>query len=344
MKFKHKVLLASAATGAFLFLNEKRAERNARSISGAVVVITGGSRGLGLALAREFAAEGCRIAICARDEKELDEAREDLRKHSARVFAFVCDVAEKEQVEAFAAAVTSHFGRIDIWVNNAAIIQVAPLEDLKLEDFEKAMAVNFWGKVHGAMAVLPQMLERRSGHIVNINSVGGMISLPHMATYSVSKFAGQGYSESLSVELAPKGVQVTTVSPGPIRTGSFTETEYSGDASEEMEWFGAQASFPLPAPLGPLAADKAASLIVRAVKRGTRHLVIPPIPMDIIARAHGLLPELSLAVRTWINGHLPAPTGDDETKKGEEVLPEVQNSLAEKQMEAGKTQGANFNQ
>jgi NAD(P)-dependent dehydrogenase (short-subunit alcohol dehydrogenase family) len=340
MKFKHKVLLASAATGALILLNEKRAERNERSIAGAVVVITGGSRGLGLALAREFAAEGCRIAICARDEKELDEAREDLRKHSAKAFTFVCDVAEKEQVETFAREVTNHFGRIDIWVNNAAIIQVAPLEDVKLEEFEKAMAVNFWGKVHGSMAAVPQMIERRSGHIVNINSVGGMISLPHMAAYSASKFAGQSYSESLSVELAPKGVQVTTVSPGPLRTGSFTATEYSGDAKEEMEWFGAQASFPLPAPLGPLAADKAASLIVRAVKRGTKHLVIPPIPFDVLARLHGLLPEVSLAVRTWINGHLPAPTGSNETQNGEEIWPQINSSVVEKPIKESTHQGA----
>jgi short-subunit dehydrogenase len=141
-----------------------------------------------------------------------------------------------------------------------------------------------------------------------------------MATYCTSKFAGQGFSESLLIELASKGIQVTNVSPGPLRTGIYLASEYTGDAEKEIEWFGGQARFPLPAPFGPLSAENAAQLIVRAIKRGTQQIVIPPIPFDIIGRLHGLMPELSLAIRQWINNRMPAPTGNHEKVEGDDLM------------------------
>jgi NAD(P)-dependent dehydrogenase (short-subunit alcohol dehydrogenase family) len=344
MKFKHKVLLAGLAGGALYGFAEKRAKANERNLSGAVVAITGGSRGLGLALARAFADEGCRIAICARDQIELDAAREDLEKRGARVLAFQCDVVDQEEVEAFARAASTRFERIDIWVNNAAIIKVGPAHNTTLGDYHEAMAINFWGTVHGTFAALPQMLERGNGHIVNITSVGGKIGLPHLSTYSAAKFAAQGFTESLSAELAGTGVLVTAIAPGMMRTGSFVASEYIGEPEKEIKWFGAQATLPLPAPIGPLSAENAAALVVRAVKRGQTLKSIPAIPFDILARLHGLLPEAGIAVLSRINALLPAPTSPPDSAKGEALVPQMDESLLKKQFEAGARQGETLKQ
>jgi hypothetical protein len=149
------------------------------------------------------------------------------------------------------------------------------------------------------------------------------------------------------VELAGSGVQVTTVLPGPMRTGSYTSAEFAGDAEREFGWFGGMASLPLPAPIGPLKAENAAALIVCAIKRGTRQLIIPPLPFDPIARLHGLLPEISLAIRTWINAHLPAPNANATPIKGKELLPQMHDSPLRKLLEADtqrKSHGSTLNQ
>ncbi len=150
------------------------------NLQGQVALITGGSRGLGFLLAREFAHEGCRLVICARDEQELERAREDLERHGAEVLAVPCDVADRAQVDRLVEEATQRFGRVDILVNNAGIIQVGPIETMTLQDFEDALGVMFWGVVYPTLAVLPQMLERQSGRIVNITSIGGKVSVPHL--------------------------------------------------------------------------------------------------------------------------------------------------------------------
>jgi NAD(P)-dependent dehydrogenase (short-subunit alcohol dehydrogenase family) len=175
MKGRHKVLLLGAAASALMYWNEQRAKACERNLAGAVVAISGGSRRLGLALARELASEGCRIAICARDEDELEKSKTDIERHGAKVLSFVCDVTDRDQIESFARATSARFGQIDIWINNAAIIQIGPIEDMEVEDFKKTMDINFWGKVYGCYAVLPQMIERGNGHIVNINSLAGKL-------------------------------------------------------------------------------------------------------------------------------------------------------------------------
>jgi len=141
-----KTVAAIAATGvaAGVIANTLYQRSRERVISGDVVLITGGSRGLGLALARRFQREGCRVAICARDEAELARAREDLAKRNAHVYTVRCDLTRKEEVEQMIEDVNRHFGRIDILVNNAGQIQVGPIEAMRVEDFEDAMNVMFW--------------------------------------------------------------------------------------------------------------------------------------------------------------------------------------------------------
>src|SRR5256885_14089745 len=141
-------------------------------LEGKTVLITGGSRGLGLVLAREFAAEGANVAVCARDPAELERARRDLEGRGARAFAFPCDVTDRAQVKELVEVVTRHFGGVDVLVNNAGTIQVGPVEVMTLEDFTQAMSVHFWRPLYTTLCVLPQMRERRDGRIDNISSIG----------------------------------------------------------------------------------------------------------------------------------------------------------------------------
>src|SRR3954454_13418522 len=132
-------------------------QRNAETLAGKVVLITGGSRGLGHLLARLAAADGAKVVICARDPIELERARLNLKDRGAEVLALPCDVTDPAQMQELVAQAVRHFGGIDILVNNAGVIQVGPLEDMGLEDFRHAMDVNFWGVVHATLAVLPMM-------------------------------------------------------------------------------------------------------------------------------------------------------------------------------------------
>ena len=161
--------------------------------------------------------------------------------------------------------VTRHYGRIDILINNAGIMVVAPVETLTRADFERVMAVNFWGVLNPTLEVLPGMRARGTGRIVNITSIGGKIAVPHLLPYSCAKFAAVGLSEGLRAELADTGISVTTVVPGLMRTGSHLNAEFGGEQEAEYRWFALGASAPYPMAIG---ADRAARLIVRAIKRG----------------------------------------------------------------------------
>src|SRR5689334_1478188 len=180
-------------------------------LRGKTVLVTGGSRGLGLVLAREFAANGARLAICARDAEELAQAGDDLQNRGADVMAVKCDVTNMTEVEDMMSRIRQRFGKIDVLVNNAGMIQVGPLEVMNREDFEKAMLAHFWGPLNTILAVLPEMRERGDGRIVNISSIGGKIAVPHLLPYSASKFALVGLSKGLNAELRKDGIVVTTV-------------------------------------------------------------------------------------------------------------------------------------
>src|SRR3954468_1034389 len=215
------MLAAGAVAGTGAWLLWKRGLGKREDVRGKVVLITGGSRGLGLQMAREFATAGARIAICARDTQELDWAREELSRRGAEVLAVQCDVSVHDDVQRMVREVRERFGRIDILVNNAGIISVGPMESQTLTDYQECMDTMFWGVVYPTLAVLPEMIARRSGKIANITSIGGKVSVPHLLPYSCAKFAAVGFSEGLYAEVKKDGVQVTTVVPGLMRMGSF---------------------------------------------------------------------------------------------------------------------------
>ena len=272
--------------------------------NGKVVLITGGSRGLGLVLAREFASRGAKIAICARDRGELQRAKEDLDERGAEVFDAICDVRDQSDVERMISDVRSRFGQIDVLVNNAGVIQVGPLETQTQADFEDAMQVHFWGPFYAMQAVLPHMRQRGEGRIVNISSIGGKIAVPHLAPYCASKFALAGLSSALSTELAQDGIHVTTVYPGLMRTGSHINALFKGQNEKEFALFSIVNGLPLTS----ISAEGAARRIVRATARGDAELVISP-QAKAAAKISALVPNITSSVLAATNRLLPADGG-----------------------------------
>ena len=165
-----KALMIAGTVGAGMIARKLTRQPQQSDLRGQVVFITGGSRGLGLLMAREFAREGCRIAICARDVQELEGATRDIEQIVPSVLALPCDVADQSQVSLTLEKIIRHFGQIDVLVNNAGIIAVGPVETMTRQDFEHAMNVMFWGTVFTTLAVLPEMIRRQSGRIVNVTN------------------------------------------------------------------------------------------------------------------------------------------------------------------------------
>jgi NAD(P)-dependent dehydrogenase (short-subunit alcohol dehydrogenase family) len=312
--------------------------RNRYNLRGKSAVITGGSRGLGLALARCLVAEGCRVAICARDEAELERAARDLRTRGADVVTHPCDVSSREQVDRLIAAVRERFGVVDLLVNNAGIIQVGPVDALTHEDFQNAMDTMFWGAVHPTMAALPQMLARGYGHIVNITSIGGKIAVPHLLPYTCAKFATVGFSEGLRAEVKSRGVEVLTVAPGLMRTGSYVNALFKGHEAKEAAWFSVSAS----APLVSISAERAARKIVAAIKRGDAERILTP-QASIAARAHGLFPGLTTDILAVINRLLPAPSPNRTQRRGTEI-PTLHSGPLSYLTALGRSSGKRMNQ
>jgi len=288
--------------------------RRGDELRGAVVLITGGSRGLGIALARAFAGEGCRVAICARDADELRAAREDLEARGAEVMALECDVGDRAQVERMVERVREHYGAVDVLVNNAGEIQVGPVESMTLEDFDHAMQVMFWGSVYPTMALLPHFRGRRSGRIVNITSIGGKVAMPHLLPYTCAKFAAVGFSEGLRAELAGSGVRVITIAPGLMRTGSHLNAQFKGAHDREAAWFSLGATLPGVS----MSAERAARQIVEATRRGQAEKILGT-QANLAARLHGLFPGLTSELLGLV-GRWVLPAGRDTgSKRGRET-------------------------
>jgi NAD(P)-dependent dehydrogenase (short-subunit alcohol dehydrogenase family) len=298
-------LTLAAAGGGYLLWKELWARRI--DLQGQVALVTGGSRGLGLLLARELAAEGCQVAICARDAVELERARLNFANFGHDVFAVPCDVSDKVQVEELIGAVVGRFGRLDILVNNAGVIQVGPAETMNLVDFQHAMAVNFWGVVHTSLAAAREMKDRGGGgRIVNITSLGGTVAVPHLLPYDAAKFAARGFSEGLRVELVRDGISVTTVVPGLMRTGSYTNAMFKGQQDSEFGWFSLAAN----ARLTSMDARRAARRIVKAAKLRTPEVVLGW-QAKLLRVAQGLFPNTLSRVLSAVNRFLPGPSGDE---------------------------------
>ncbi len=296
---------ALAAVGMGTVLGLRALLREKVSFEGRTVLLTGGSRGLGLVLARQFLSEGARVILCAREEVELSRARDELES-LGEVLALPCDVSDRVQVEALVAEVHERFGVVDVLVNNAGGMQVGPLESMTEEDFQEAMGIHFWAPLYTTMAVLPEMKRRGWGRIVNIASIGGKVSIPHLLPYCASKFALVGLSDGLRAELAQDGILVTTVCPSLMRTGSPPNAFFKGNHEAEYAWFVLGDSLPGMS----MNAERAAGKIVEACRRGDAEALIG-LPAKVAVLARTLAPNLTAAVLAYMNQMLPQDASTD---------------------------------
>ena len=316
-------VLAAGGIVAFIAARELMTRMREIDLNGRVVIITGGSRGLGFLLAREFARQGARVAICARDDQELFRAERDLESETGgTVLAHRCDVSDPAQVEQFIQLIVRRLGPPDVLVNNAGIIEVGPLEAMDRDDFRQAMDIMFWGVLNPTLAVLPYMRERRSGRIVNITSIGGRVSVPHLLAYCSAKFAATGFSEGLRAELAGTGIRVTTVSPGLMRTGSQVNAQFKGQGREEFRWFSVGAG----APVISMDAERAARQIVRATRRGEAERILS-LPANMLARLHGIAPGFTTGMASLANRVMPSDGVGTRATRGAELEPSLRSPV-----------------
>lgn len=290
---------------AWLILRRIRTQRF--SLRDKVVLITGGSRGLGLVLARQVCAAGGKVALIARDTEELGRAKADLARRGApNAFGVRSDLLDTEQIRSAVRQTIDRFGKIDILINNAGIIEVGPVAHMTREDFERAMRLHFWAPFELISQIVPEMRTWGGGRIVNISSIGGKVAVPHMAPYSTSKFALTGFSDALRAELARDNIHVTTVAPGMMRTGSHVNAKFKGRHDAEFGWFAASAG----APLISMGADRAARKILAACRRGQ-----PSVTLTFAARTailgNALFPNLTGYGMKIVNRFLPG-AGNDE--------------------------------
>ena len=280
-----------------------------------VALITGGSRGLGLEIARQICARGAKVALIARDAEELARAKADLDRFATDVLTIQCDLLETAQIQSAAQQTLHRFGKIDILINNAGIIEIGPIEHMQLKDFDRAMRLHFWAPFILHLLVTPYM-RANGGRIVNISSIGGRIAVPHMAAYSASKFALTGFSDAIRAELARDNIFVTTVTPGLMRTGSQIHAKFKGDHSAEYKWFDWSSKIPF----ASISVERAARKILNACQRGKPALVMPCSAYFIIA-ANALFPNLTARVMKIVNRSMPprVSKSGDEARSGAEV-------------------------
>jgi len=306
MTRKDALVTAGIAAGGLLMgaalAAEARRARRAIELDGQAALVTGGSRGLGLLIARELGKQGARVVLMARDQAELDRAKHKLRAEGLEVSTVAGDVSRPEDARRAVETTVERYGGIDILVNNAGIMTVGPVEHATLEDFEEAMAVHFWGPLHTMRAAVPHMQRQGGGRIANISSVGGKLGVPHLVPYCASKFALAGLSSAITPELARDNIAVTTVCPGLMRTGSAFNAGFKGRHREEFAWFAVAESLPLLSTSG----QNAAAQIVNALRHGDAELVITW-AAKLGAVAAALMPNTVALALQAANVLLPGP-------------------------------------
>jgi NAD(P)-dependent dehydrogenase (short-subunit alcohol dehydrogenase family) len=298
------LFLIAGATGAALAMRAMVRSRRYMDPAGKVVLVTGGSRGLGLVLARQLAGQGAKLAICARDVAELNRAKQDLGCDIGQLLTVQCDVRSQPQVNGMIEGVVRHFGGVDILINNAGVISVGPMETMTVQDYVEAMNTHFYGPLFTTLAAIPLMKRRGGGRIVNVSSIGGLVPAPHLLPYVASKFALAGFSQGLRAELLKDNIYVTSVFPGLMRTGSPRNAFFKGQNQAEYAWFKIADSLPLVS----MSAERAAQQIINAFTHGRAHVVLT-VQAKLAALIHDLLPGVFDDIGAMFNYLLPRPGG-----------------------------------
>lgn len=280
--------------------------------AGKVLVITGGSRGLGLEMARIAAARGAKVALCARSQDDLAGAQTELAVTGAEVLTVAADLTRPEEAQHVIDQVIRRYGRIDVLINNAGVMMIGPENVMDLDDYRHVMDVNCWSALHMIKAALPHLRAQGGGRIANVSSIGGKVSVPHMLPYSVSKFALTGLSEGLAAELKKDHILVTTVVPNLMRTGSPRNVSVKGAHEDEYAWFKIADSLPL---LSQEARAAAAS-ILDGIAAGDSEVILTPIARAV-SIMNGLAPGTVTTIMQWADHFLPQ-SNDPTVRKGHE--------------------------
>ena len=262
-----------------------------------VAAITGAGSGIGRAVAEALAAEGCHLALSDIDDVGLAETVGRCERHPVKVSSQSLDVADRDAMFAWADQVVAEHGKANLIFNNAGVSLGANVDEMSVEDFKWLMDINFWGVVHGTQAFLPHLKESGDGHVVNISSVFGLVSIPTQSAYNAAKFAVRGFTDALRIELEIEGAPVssTTIHPGGIKTNivrngrtELGELRAGTDREAEIEEFEKTA---LTTP------EKAAQQILTAVRRNRRRALIGPDAkvFDVVSRLPATVSQKLLA-------------------------------------------------
>jgi short-subunit dehydrogenase len=340
MKTPFPLITAGVLAGAIL-----TARRAQDDLHGEVAVVTGASRGLGLLLARELADQGCPLVICARDAAELERAADDLRAAGAEVTTVACDVTDEATPQLLIDTAVQRYGRLDILVSNAGVIQVGPVQATQIGHYEVALNTMALAPARLALTALPLMRRQGHGRIVTIGSIGGKISVPHLLPYSTAKFAAVGFSEGLRAELGRGPVTVTTVVPGLMRTGSHLQARFTGQPAKEFTWFSLGASLPLVS----MDAERAARQIIAAVRQRRAEIILTPAG-QLVSRAAGIVPGLTSEILHLVQRlALPAPSGEPgslvaDEAEGHDLRPAMGKKTFDRLTTLGQAAASRFNE
>jgi NAD(P)-dependent dehydrogenase (short-subunit alcohol dehydrogenase family) len=346
--------LASVALGMAVLATARGVWRRRHRIDfrGKKVLITGGSRGLGFAIARRFLEEGAEIAICARNLDELERARAELRqlahelarrerREAGRVLALRADVTDEHAVDWLVAETRASLGGLDVLVNCAVEIAVGPVEAMTAKDYFQAFNGIFLATYHPTMAVVPHLRAQGAGRIVNVTSVAGKVPIPHNATYVVGKFATTGFSAVCRAELRKYGVFVSTVMPPPLRNGAWMNAGYKGDADEELAWFVRALS----SPFVSIDPERAARAVVEAARYGDAETMVSPSSW-LQSRIYALLPGLTSGLLAALDRYgMPAtPLGARAAPvtSGAEILASSDNPSVRRVARRGRAAGERY--
>ena len=340
MKTPFPLITAGVLAGAIL-----TARRAQDDLHGEVAVVTGASRGLGLLLARELAGQGCPLVICARDAAELERAADELRAAGAEVTTVACDVTDEATPQLLIDTAVQRYGRLDILVSNAGVIQVGPVQATQIGHYEMAMNTMALAPARLALTALPVMRRQGHGRIVTIGSIGGKISVPHLLPYSTAKFAAVGFSEGLRAELGRGPVTATTVVPGLMRTGSHLQARFIGEPAKEFTWFSLGASLPLVS----MDAERAARQIIAAVRQRRAEIILTPAG-QLVSRAAGIVPGLTSEILHLVQRlALPAPSGEPgspvaDEAQGHDLRPAIGKKTFDRLTTLGQAAASRFNE
>lgn len=338
---KKKLGFALAAGTAALAISKNK---KITSYAGKTVIITGGSRGLGLALAKKFVSEEANVCLIARTEEDLLAAEQILMQENpmASVFTCVCDITDHNQFREAVQKTFDRFGSIDVLINNAGAILVGPFDSMSPDDFQAQMKVHLFANINASKEVLKYFRQTRDGQIINICSMGGKVAVPHMLPYDTSKFALAGFSQGLTAELAMENISVMTVYPALMRTGSPIQAVFKGDSQKEFSWFASADVLP---GLSAAASDVAKQIVEAAKERRTE--LIPSFIGKTRMAASVLFPELMLWGMGMMNRLMPKNrenhylTGAQSRTKNSYKIPGLQSRSEQAEIEGNQVEKTN---